>query len=904
MRSLFRRLWYLLRERRAQADLSEEMAFHREMKARELEEAGADSVEARREARRTLGNTTLAHDQVRDVWVPHALQGISQDFRLGLRTLASTPSVSAAAIFSLALGIGANTAIFSLIDSLLLRDLPVRDPGRLVMLSDGSDQHWDHWSYPVWREIHSRHQLFDGTLAWAGARFDLSSGGESKYINGIWVSGSYFDVLGVRPLLGRTISESDDAAGGGSNAPVAVISYAFWQHHFGGDPDVIGRGLTLNRVALTIVGVAPRGFFGTDVGHAFDVAVPASGPANGPTVSIMARLRTDQTIDAATAMLRAIQPEIREATLPAGWPPAFLAQYLKAPFTVFTLEPAAQGVSGLRERFVRPLLAILIIVALVLLVACANVANLSLARAMARRRELGMRLALGASTWRLMRQLIAESIVVASGGAAAGLAAAPWIADRLTKQLSTTIPVRAPNAMTGTVFLDTSIDGRVLLFAVALTFLTLVIFGTVPAWRASRVAPMDALVEHRQPRWGRSVWRTTDVLIAVQVAVSMALIASASLLVRTLTALETRPLGFDRQGLLVATVETQHASVSPERRAALYNQALDAVRRLPDVADAALSFLPAVVEGSILAQPIQSVSGAPSLPARRGANAALNFISPGWFQTMKIPLIAGRDVGPQDRVDSPQVAVVNEAFARKFLRAANPVGHTVRFFQPGPPPAPVEIVGLVRDSVYGGLRSQIEATIYLPVAQRSGGWLPFLSLDLSIRSRSQQVGALEKKVAQTIESVNPDVSVTVHPVSDYVSDSLVQERLVAMLAGGFAVLALALAAIGLYGVTAYAVARRRTEIGIRIALGASPANVVRTIVSRLATLICIGITAGVVTSLWSSRYLGSLLYGVRPGDPANLAGAITVLVLTATIAAWTPVRAALRTDPVSTVRCN
>jgi predicted permease len=506
MRSLLRRLWYLLREGQAHADLSEELAFHRDMKARELEDAGVDATDARRAAGRVLGNTILAHDQVRDVWVPHWVQGVSQDFRVGFRTLAATPAVSAAAILSLALGIGANTAIFSLIDGLLLRQLPVRAPGQLVLLTDGSEQRWDYWDYAVWRQIHSRSELFDGTLAWAGARFDLAPRGESEYVDGLWVSGSYFDVLGVPALLGRTIVESDDAPGGGPNGPVAVVSYEFWQRHFGGAPDVIGRGLALNRVMFTVVGVTRRGFFGADVGHAFSVAVPlgdqalmsragASGSRSGPTVIIMARLRADQTIRAATVRLRGIQPEIREATLPAGWPQTFLDRYLRTPFT---LESGATGVSALRERFSRPLLTILVIVALVLLIACANLANLSLARATARRRELGMRLALGASTWRLMRQFIAESVVLAGAGAVGGLLVASWSAGFLTRKLSTTVAFAGPNTMTGAVFLDTSVDGRVLAFTVVVTIIALLVCGTVPAWRASRVAPLDAVIENRR----------------------------------------------------------------------------------------------------------------------------------------------------------------------------------------------------------------------------------------------------------------------------------------------------------------------------------------------------------------------------------------------------------------------
>jgi predicted permease len=906
MRSLLRRLWYLLRARRAHADLSEELAFHQEMKARELQAEGLEAGPARLAARRALGNTSLAHDHVTDVWVPHGLQGGAQDVRLALRTLAATPTVTAAAIISLALGIGANTAIFSLINGLLLRQLPVRDPARLVLVTDGKR---DYWQYAVFRQVQSSPALFDGTLAWAGARFDLANGGESAFVNGLWVSGSYFDVLGVPPLLGRTLGETDDAAGGGPNGPVAVISYDFWQRHFAGRLDVIGRGLTLDRVAFTIVGVAPRGFFGTDVGHAFDVAVPFSAwsvsnhtrDVSISTVSIMARLRRDQTIGEATARLRGIQPEIRRATLPSGWPQAFLNRYLTDPMT---LESGATGFSALRARFSRPLLAMLIVVALVLLVACVNLANLSLARATARRRELGMRLALGASVWRLMRQLIAESLVLAIAGASAGLVVASWFAGVLTRHLSTTAPSSGPNAMTGAVFLDTSVNELVLAFAVVVTIVTLLVFATVPAWRAARVDPLDAIVEHRWTAHRRAAWRATDVFIAIQVAMSLVLIALASLLVRTLASLETRPLGFDRQGLLVATIDTQHASMSLEARQALYVQIVEAVRRVPDVEHAALSFVPAVVNGGMPGQPIQAVSGTAPLPPT-GANTALNLISPGWFQTMKIPLIAGRDIRPGDRLDAPQVVVVNQAFARKFLGTANPIGHSISLFLPGPPPPPVEIVGVVGDSVYGGLRSQIQETMYLPIAQRSDIWLRFLTpIDLTIRSRSGHLGSLERTVVGTIGSVNPDLSLALHPLSDYVSDSLVQERLVAMLSGGFAVLALVLAAIGLYGVTAYAIARRRTEIGIRLALGASAAHIVRLTVARLATWIALGAASGAVAGLWTSSYVASLLYGVQPRDPATLAGAVVVLAMTAMLAAWTPVRAAIRTDPASSVHRN
>jgi len=616
----------------------------------------------------------------------------------------------------------------------------------------------------------------------------------------------------------------------------------------------------------------------------------------------MARLRPNQTIESATTALRGIQPAIREATLPVGWPQAFLDRYLKTPFY---LEPGATGSSALRGRFSRPLLAILIIVALVLLVACVNLANLSLARATGRRRELGMRLALGASTWRVMRQLIAESVILAATGAAAGLAVASWIAGALTAQLATTVPVKDPNEMTGAVFLDTSIDGRVLAFTIVLTAVTLLVFGTAPAWRASQVAPLDAIVDHRRPGGRRSAWRAADVFIAVQVAVSLTLIAGASLLVRTLTALEMRPLGFDRQGLVIATIDAQPVDqLTAAGRQELYAQVLDAVRNLPEVADAALSFLPPVVNGPMPDQPIQSVSGTPPLPPR-GANAAVNLISAGWFHTMKIPLVAGRDIGTGDRLGTPPVMVVNQAFARKFLGNADAIGHTVRLFLPGPPPPPVAIVGVVADNVYGQLRSAIEPTIFLPIPQLSASWMRFLSsVDVTIRPRPERAGSLAKSVAHAVTSTNAALSLTVHPLAEYVDDALVQERLVAWVAGGFAALALLLAAIGLHGVTTYAIARRRSEIGIRIALGASVANIVRLTVSRLVASICVGTAAGIAITLWTARYAASLLYGVEPRDPANLAAAVAVLAAAAFVAAWTPVRKALLTDPVSTIRCT
>ncbi len=853
----------------------------------------------------------LRRGRAHDVAVPSHLQGLGQDVRLALRTLAGTPIVSAVAVLSLALGIGANTAIFSLIDSLLLQTLPVRDPGRLVLLTEDTPNPNPYWNYRVWREIHRRPQPFDGTLAWAGTRFDLASGGETRYVDGLWVSGSFFDVLGVRALLGRTLSEADDVPGGGQDGPVAVISYDFWRRHFGGAPNAIGQTLALDRATFTIVGVTPRGFFGAEVGHSFDVAAPVEdqalvsgagrprNPAGGPEVSIMARLRSGETIDTATAALRGVQPQIREATLPQGLPKAFLDTYLKS---AFTLAPAATGASLLRRRFSRPLLAIMAIVVLVLLVACANLANLALARADARRRELGVRCALGASRWRLVRQLLAESVVFASVGAGLGLVVASWSARLLVRQLVTTVSYSGPSATTGDVFLNVSIDGRVLAFTAVLTVATALVFAMLPALRASRVAPLDALIERSNGAWRRRRTGPAGILIVAQVAISLVVIVAAGLFTRTLAALETRPLGFDCHLILIATLDARHTPVAPGRRQALYGEVLDAVRRLPGVADAALSSVPPVTNGPTLGQPIKAVSGEAPLPPR-GAFSALNLISPGWFQTMGIPLVRGRDVTRQDRLDTPPVVVVNETFAQTFVPGASAIGRTLTLFLPGPPPPPVEIVGVVSDTVYGGLRARIRPTIFLPLAQRDAVWWPFLtSVNLSIRSNAGRPELLTKSVTSAIGAVNPDLALTFHPLTDYVNDSLVQERLVTLLSGSFAVLALLLAALGLYGVTAYSVARRRTEIAVRMALGALPGNIVRLVLTRVLVLVAVGAGVGAAVSLWASTFVAALLYDVRPRDPATITGAAAALVAVASLAAWLPARRASRIDPASVVR--
>jgi putative ABC transport system permease protein len=549
------------------------------MTQRSIAERGVESVEASFAAQRALGSVALAQDQARDVWVPHGLQGIGQDLRLAIRSLRATRIVSAIAILSLGLGIGANTAIFSLVNSLILRTLPVVQPQRLVTLSSGTTV--DQWgsqqfSYAIWEEIQRRAALFDGAFTWAGAQFNLSQAGETQPVAGFVASGDFFATLGVPALLGRTFTTADDVRGGGPAGPVAVISYGFWQRRFGGSANVIGTPLVIGTTPYTIVGVTPPEFFGVEVGQAFDIAVPIlsriPAGAKDPIIDsrstlglrIVLRLKPGQSLEAAEATLRGLQPQIREGAMPEDFP-QLKDSFLKEPLMLVS---AAAGSSALRLRYQRPLLTILVVVALVLLVACANIANLLLARATARRHELSVRVALGASRWRLARQLLIESLVLSSLGAGVGLLFASWSSRLLLGQLSTSV---------SRVSLDLSLDWRMLSFTAAVTIATALLFGTIPALRAARSAPIDAMKEHGRGAAGDAGMSLSSGLIAAQIALSLVLLVAAGLFIRSFERIATRQLGFDKDRVLVVTVDARRALVDPPGRTQFYQRLVNTV---------------------------------------------------------------------------------------------------------------------------------------------------------------------------------------------------------------------------------------------------------------------------------------------------------------------------------------
>jgi predicted permease len=821
--------------------------------------------------------------------------GPMQDLRLAIRSIAATPVVSAAAILSLALGIGANTAIFSIFDSLVLRALPVSQPQQLATLTGG----YSTWTNPIWTEINRRADAFGGALAWSSVRFNLAQGGEMQPVNGMYVSGGFFTTLGVSPVIGRTLTPADDGRGGGADGPVAVLSYSFWQRQFAGAGSAIGSTLVIERVPHTVVGVTAPSFSGPEVGRAFDLAVPIGSDAlirgkdtlldsrTSYWLNIMVRLKADQSPDAAITALRGMQPQIRAVTMPPNLVQRFQEEFLRVPFS---LRPAASGPSGLRQRYERPLLVILVVVGLVLLIACANIANLQLARTAARRHELSVRIALGASRWGLARPLLVETLVLAALGALAGVTLASWAAPVLVGLLSSAV---------NTVFLDVSLDRRVLTFSLLMTAATTVLFGALPALRATRAAPIDALKDQARMT-GPTRGTTASGLVIVQVALSVVLVVAAGLFIRTFARLATQPLGLDSDRVVVVNVNASRASIDPANRIPFYHALVDAVGRVPGVASAAGSFLPPVTAGGI--ENFVEVPGAPDLSELERISM-VNYVTPGWFAAYGTPLHSGRDFNDRDTKTASPVAVVNEAFAGKFFPGRNPLDGSVRFVtgRPDAVELPKAIVGIAGDAVYRSLRDPAQPTMYVPLAQSTLPG-PMTGISIGVRAESTRPMQLTRDIAAALAEVDRDLAFNFRPLAEQVNSSIAQERIVALLSGFFGGLALLLAGLGLYGLTAHAVAQRRSEIGIRMALGAAPGGVIRLVLTRIAWLIGAGVVVGTAISLWASQFVATLLYGLQPRDPLTIGGAAVTLAAVGAIAGWLPAYRASRIDPAEVLR--
>ena len=859
---------------------------------------GMTPQDARDAARRKLGNTTLVREEIYRMNTIAFLEALIQDLRYGIRLLRLNPGFAVVAILSLALGVGANATMFQLLNALRIRTLPVAQPEQLAAVRIAGDNPNRSGSFngrhavltnPLWERIRERQEAFSSVFAWGAPEFDLSTGGESRPVDGLWVSGEFFHTLEVRPLLGRVLTPEDDRRG--CAAPPAVISYGFWQREYGGGTSALGGTLTLDGNSFEIVGITPPGFFGVEIGRHFDVAVPlcAEALSRGPRsyldrndgwfLAAIGRLKPGWTVEKAAAHLRAISPPMFKETL-AKYRPEDEKAYLD--FRLGAI-PAQTGVSNLDE-YERPLWLLLATTAMVLLIACANLANLMLARATAREREIAVRLALGASRVRIGRQLLAESVLIAVAGAGAGAVLAQWLSRVLVASLAT---------QNDRVFLEVAGDWRVFSFIALLAAATCLLFGLLPAIRATATAPGDAMkAGSRGTTDTRERFGLRRVLVVAQVALSLVLVVGALLFVRTLRNLVTLDAGFEQSNLLIAVLNFQRAGIPDVRMPAAHADLLDRLRRQPGMEDAAK--VRNVPVGGSFSNRNLIVGG-----VARPENVNFNWISDRYFRTMSAPLIAGRDINERDTATSQRVAIVTESFARVFFGGQNPLGKTFQIDEPPGTPEPVyEIVGLARDSKYNDLRDPFEPLVYVPATQNEP---PGSTLRLVVRSRlplSQAASA----VTALAREIHPSIVVEFRTMQSQVRDSLMRERLMATLSGFFGALAALIVTIGLYGVMSYMVARRRNEIGIRMALGADRREVVGMVMREAGRLLGAGVLVGLVASVVAARAASTLLFGLRPGDPLTLLMAAAVLGAVAMVASYLPALRASRLEPTEALR--
>jgi putative ABC transport system permease protein len=899
LNDLLLRLRSLFRKETVETELDEELRFHFENQVSKFIRSGMTPEEARRRARLEFGGMEQVKEEHREARGVNLIETLFLDIRYGFRILGRTPVITSVAILSLALGIGANTAIFSLIDTVMLRMLPVNKPEELMQVRmrdqrSTSEEANPTFTNPLWEQLRNRQDVFSGAFAWSTSRFNLARGGAVSYANGIFASGEFFSTLGIRPAAGRLIVASDDQRG---CAAVTVLSYGFWQDHFGGAQTAVGSTLSLDNHSFEIVGVSAPGFYGLDVGSKFDVAIPVCAAAlfDGKRsrldhrswwwLMIIGRPKPGISGDQVKARLEVLSPQVSAAALPQNWKPTDQQDFLKR---TFVTTPAATGTSEMRRKFKQPLSILMAIVGLVLLIACANIASLMLARAAARQKEIAVRKALGASRTRLIRQLLTECVLLSSAGAVLGILFAEWGNALLVRYLST-----ARNR----VFLDLSLDWRILSFTAAVAIFTGFLFGIVPAFRSTRVSLTSAM-KGSQTAEGerRTKFRPGKWIVASQVALSLVLLVAAGLFLRSLVKLATLDIGFDRNNVLIVRADLNVAKVPEEQQPVMLEQIERQLQTLPGVISVGRSVLTPI--SNFMWNDILQVDS-PDAPTGENAIAFFNFISPGYFQTMRTPLLAGRNFNERDTKSSPHVAIVNETLVRKFFPKADAVGKYFRVEpEPGQTAPLIQIVGITKDAKYQSLREDTSATAFFPLAQITEH-TDFNSIELRTATRPS---VLVPAIQEAISGLNKDIPLEFHTLAEQVDDSLVQERLLATLSIFFGGLALLLAMIGLYGALSYLVTLRRAEFGIRLALGALPGSILSLVMRDVAVVVVGGLAGGALLSFLAFRLLQKLLFGLSPHDPLTIGTAIGLLAAVALLAGYLPARRAMRVDPMVALR--
>jgi predicted permease len=833
------------------------------------------------------------------------MHSLLQDIRYGIRMLLKKPGFTAVAVLSLALGIGANTAIFSLLDAVLLKSLPVERPDQLVLFGKGEsmgmtigfpDGSTDLYSYPFYRQVQQqRSDVFSGvasllSMPWNVHGF-VNGGGDIEQLQVQLVSGSYFPVLGVNAGLGRVLTEADDQTVGAH--PVAVVSYAWWQQRLAGNPSAVGQTITVDDTAYTIVGVAPRDFFGTTVGSAPDLWIPLAmekqmPPAhwdgrtneNFQDLFLIARLKPGVTVEQANAAVNLVFKQSLQ-TRAGAQPTAQRLKELEA--ANIQLTPVSRGLSGLREQFSLSLRVLMGVVALVLLIASANVANLLLAHGAARSREFAVRMAVGAGRMRLARQLLTESALLALVGGAIG-AGLSWWGVRLLLVMASDGPEAVP--------VDAAPNLRVLGFTIAVSALCALVFGTAPALRAARVEPNTSL------KGGKTLNALRNPLgkafVVMQVALSLLLLVGAGLFVRTLVNLQNVPSGFKQENAMLFMVDTSATGIKNDdpKLPALLSEVEDKVKQIPGVQVASFAFI--VFNQGFWSVPAYSRED--NIPEGQNRSLRNNIVGNDFFTAMGIPFVQGRGFGPQDTKSSQKVAVVTESMVQKFFPTGNPIGK--RFGLTGRESTEtIEVIGVVKDAKYGNLKESFRPMAFYPYTQ-----VPDVIGNLVVRF-SGPSNAVVPQVRETIKQINRNLPVDdVVSLSDHIGRSLVQQKLIARLASFFGLLALLLACVGLYGVMSYGVARRTNEIGIRMALGARSHSVLWLVLREALVLVVIGLVVGVLASLALTKTAASLLYQLKPNDPLTIAMATIVLMMVALLAGYLPARRAARVDPMIALR--
>jgi putative ABC transport system permease protein len=888
----------LFRKSKQDAQLDSELRFHVEQQTADNIATGMSPHEARRRALAQFGGLESMKEEARDARGTHFVDTLLQDIRFAFRILRKTPVITSIALLSLALGIGANTAIFSLIDAVMLRMLPVQNPEQLVQIGFKSPTSEDPRftvTNPIWEQVRDHQDVFSGVFAWSPRTFDLANGGEENDVNGIYASGDYFNVLGVRPAAGRLLAASDDIR---SCPGVAVLSYGFWRDHYAGAQSAIGSSIRLSGHYFPIVGVSQRGFTGTDVGTPFDAAIPLCAAAifgrsldnrTAWFLSMMGRLKLGANIAQAQAHIKVLSAPLFGAVVPQDSSAKSQDIFRK---DTFVLTPASTGsissFAGIREQYSQPLKILMFIVGLVLLIACANIASLLLARSAARQKEIALRLSLGASRARLIRQVLTESIVLSGAGAILGVFFARWGSALLVRFVSTD---------QGQVFLDLKMDGRVLAFTIAIAVFCGLLFGILPAFCATRVSASSAMKEGQsQGAGGRSQSALARWIVAVQVALSLILLIGTGLFIRTFTNLMTLNPGFDRNNVLLVDTNVQRDGLPKSALVPLYGQMLAKLQALPGVVSASQCLLYPLSPDDEWTSGV-SVPGY-QLPNGVDPTVYMNWVTPGYFSTMRTPLLEGRVFNAGDSLNSTPVVVVNQLLANTYFRGQDPIGKHIRLGGQEIEDKPLEIIGVVQNAKRDSLDQDFLSAAYVPLTQ-----IHSVREDTTFEIRTATTpGALIPAVRDAMASINKSASLQFATLKQEADDSVLQEHLMAVLSGFFGGLALLLTAIGLYGVMAYVVTLRTHEIGIRLALGAQRSSILRLVMRDAAIVLVAGIAAGLLGSIWITRLVKSLLFELTPNDPLTLALAIAAIVIVALVATYIPARRAMKVDPMVALR--